>query len=399
MPVFTAITLDDAGRRSRGAWHAPDVSTLRLRLRARKLWIIGEVAIQKDRNARLYLPTGDLVPLLEQWELFLRAGERADVALEKLALDLPKGAARTLLQRLHAEVAAGSPIHVACRTFGRIFPPHLAAVIAAGEASAQLPDALRALAVHLTANDELRRTVRRALIYPTLVLIATGVLVLFLLGGVVPRFAEIFASINLPLPGLTVAFIRASELLRHGWPLLLVAAGTLGAVLAAAARAARLRYARDWITLQIPVLGETVRCLATARFAAHTRLLHEAGVPLLDALETGAELTGHAVLAGQLRAARGGIAAGKPLCEALPPNHGFPPFVVPALRAGETTGQFGESLRHVEHYATRRARERLATSLALLEPILLAGLTAIVGAIALSFFLPLFSLLGGVNSR
>ncbi|MEO5958436.1 MAG: type II secretion system F family protein, partial [Opitutaceae bacterium] len=98
-------------------------------------------------------------------------------------------------------------------------------------------------------------------------------------------------------------------------------------------------------------------------------------------------------------AAREGVAAGKALCDALPPKHSFPGFVVPALRAGETTGQFGAALRHVEDYAAERARERLATALALLEPVTLTVLTAVVGAIALSFFLPLFALLGGVNAR
>ena len=72
---------------------------------------------------------------------------------------------------------------------------------------------------------------------------------------------------------------------------------------------------------------------------------------------------------------------------------------MPALRAGETTGQLGAALRHIEDYAASRARERLATALALLEPVMLTVLTGIVGTIALSFFLPLFALLGGVNAR
>ena len=87
------------------------------------------------------------------------------------------------------------------------------------------------------------------------------------------------------------------------------------------------------------------------------------------------------------------------LYAALPKRHAFPGFIVPALKSGETTGQLGAALRHIEDYAASRARERLATALALLEPALLATLTGIVGLIALSFFLPLFSLLGGVNAR
>jgi len=90
---------------------------------------------------------------------------------------------------------------------------------------------------------------------------------------------------------------------------------------------------------------------------------------------------------------------GEPLYAALPKKHAFPGFVVPALKSGETTGQLGAALKHIEEYAGSRARERLATALALLEPALLTVLTAIVGTIALSFFLPLFSLLGGVSAH
>jgi type II secretory pathway component PulF len=147
------------------------------------------------------------------------------------------------------------------------------------------------------------------------------------------------------------------------------------------------------------LLGDVIRHLATARFAAHCRLLHEAGIPLLEALRTGAELTGNAVMARQLLAARERVAVGQPLYAALPKQHAFPGFIVPALKSGETTGQLGAALRHIEDYAASRAREQLATALALLEPALLATLTGIVGLIALSFFLPLFSLLGGVNAR
>ena len=400
MPTFAAITIDALGRRHSGRWDAADAAALRTRLRAQSLWPVRITAARPDaRLARLTLRSRDLIALLHQLELQVRAGVTADAALAQLAADLPPGNARTVLAQIHREVAQGAPIHAACRVFVRIFPPQLAAVIEAGEASAQLPEALRALAAHLTSTDELRRTARRALIYPLIVGAATSGLVVFLLGGVVPRFSEIFASLNVKLPALTVALIRLSEALRHGWPAVAGVTALLIAGAVVATRTPRLRYARDWVLLRVPVFGETLCCLATARFAAHTRLMHEAGVPLLAALTTGAELAGHAVLARNLTLARAGVAAGKPLCEALPPGHAFPGFVVPALRAGETPGQLGAALRHIEDYAARRARERLATALALLEPVMLTVLTAIVGTIALSFFLPLFALLGGVNAR
>lgn len=400
MTAFAATFLDRQGRRQTGVYDARDAVELRRELRAQALWPVQISPAKPDRRMqRLTIPVGDFVPLLHQLELQLRAGITADEALRQLAEDAPAGPIQTILSRIHHEVSHGAPIHQACRRFPRQFPPHVAAVIEAGETSAQLPEALHNLADHLTGADELRRTARRAMIYPFIVLTATTGLVVFMLGGVVPRFAEIFASLHLTLPMITVALIRTSELVRTFWPALLGTIVLPATALWLAARAPRFRYVRDAALLRVPILGDTVRHLATARFAAHCRLLHEAGIPLLDALATGAVLTGHAVLSQQLLTARESVALGRPLYAALPKGHAFPPFLVPALKAGETTGQLSAALRHIENYAARRARERLAFALALLEPVLLGLLAGVVGTIALSFFLPLVSLLGGASAR
>lgn len=400
MPAFAINAIDRTGARRFFREDARSVASLRAHLRAKSLWPVRIREVTGDRKlARLVLPATEFIGLLHQLELQLRAGVNADTALGQLAADAPAGGMRRMLEKIHREVAQGTPIHVACRFFGRQFPPHLAAVVSAGEASAQLPAAIRALAAHVSGNAELRRTARRALIYPVVVLIATTALIGFLLGGVVPQFAAIFASLHLELPAVTVALIRASELVRHGWTLVGAVLVGGGAIAGALVRSPRVRHARDAALLHLPVLGDVIRHLATARFAAHCRLLHEAGIPLLDALRTGAELTGNAVMARQLLAARERVAVGQPLYAALPKKHAFPGFIVPALKSGETTGQLGAALRHIEDYAASRARDRLATALALLEPMLLATLTGLVGLIALSFFLPLFSLLGGVNAR
>ncbi len=400
MPAFAVSYIDRTGARGFGTETAPDEQQLRLRLRAESRWPVRiQPAAAPAKLARLTLPAGEFVPLLHQLEMQLRAGVTADVALAQLAEDAPAGPMRGMLAHIHGQVAQGRPIHEACRFFARQFPPHVAAVIAAGEASAQLPESLSALAEHLTNNEEIRRTAKRALIYPVIVLAAVTVLIVFLLSGVVPKFAEIFRSMHLALPAITEALIWASDVVRKGWPGLTLAFATVAAALLLAPRHPRFRHARDRVLLRLPVLGDTIRCLATARFASHCRLLHEAGVPLLDTLATGAELMNQSVLAHQLLVARDGVAVGRPLFASLPKDHDFPGFIIPALKSGETTGQLGMALRQIEAYAARRARERLATLLALLEPALLAGLTAIVGLIALAFFLPLFSLLSGINTR
>lgn len=400
MPLYAATVIGPQGRRFAVTEDARDAASLREALRQRNLWPLHIAAAQPPAGlSRARLSSRDFVALLHQLELQLRAGVTADVALAQLAADAPKGDAQRMLAHIHREVAAGRPIHEACRFFARQFPPHIAAVIAAGEASAQLPVALHSLAEHLAGAAELRRTARRALIYPTVVLTATTGLIVFLLGGVVPQFAAIFSTLHLDLPVLTRVLIAASEALRRHWLLLAGGACAVGGAAWWVRGSRRFRFTRDALLLRTPVWGEVIRCVATARFAAHARLLVEAGIPLLDALQQGADLTGNALLARQIHVARDGVAVGRPLHAALPASHGFPAFFVAALKSGETTGQLGAALRHIETYASAQARDRLATALALLEPAILATLTAVVGVIALSFFLPLFALLGGVNAR
>jgi len=400
MTAYATTFIDPQGHRHTDTFEAPDSVELKRILKTKSLWLVRAKEVKPSRRfTRLTIPTGDFIPLLHQLELQLRSGVTADVALAHLAEDAPKGTIRQMLGHIHRAVAQGQPIHEACRYFTKQFPPHLAAVIAAGEASAQLPEALCELADHLSKIDALKRTARRAIIYPAIVLTATSGLIVFLLAGVVPKFAEIFASLHLTLPAITIFLIQASDFIRAQWPVLIFGLVLAAGLMGAATQSMRLRRMRDGIALYLPIWGETIRCLATARFAAHCRLLHEAGIPLLDSLDTAADLVNHESLAAQLRSAREQVALGRPLYASLPAKHDFPGFIIPALKAGETTGQLGTALRHIEDYASRRAQERLATALALLEPLLLAGLTTVVGAIALSFFLPLFSLLGGINTH
>ena len=398
MPAFAVSIIDRSGHRRSFRERAADAAVLRESLRARSVWPLDIRPVAPTRQlARTTIPVREFLALLHHLELQLRAGVTADAALRQLADDAPSAGARVILEHVCEEVAQGKPIHVACRFFHRQFPAHVAAVIAAGEAAAQLPNAVHALAEHLNNVEALRRTARRAIAYPLVVVIATGALIVFMLGGVVPQFAAIFASLHMALPWPTLALIGASKIASNSWSSLLMASAALGIAFALARRTEVGQRVRDAVLLKLPILGDTLRHLATARFAAHVRLLHEAGVPVLEALATGAELTANRILARDVLLAREGVAEGRALYAALPARHAFPRFVVPALKSGETTGQLGQALRHIETYAAGYAQERLGLAIALLEPALIVFLTTIVGFIALSFFLPIFQMMGGIR--
>jgi type II secretory pathway component PulF len=400
MPEFVATVLDHRGRRSQRSWAAPDRASLHASLRANGLWPLRvREAAPRFRAARVTLPVREFVQVLRHLEMLLRAGVTADVALAQLGIEAGSGRLAFLLTTLHQRVSQGRPIHEACAEFPRLFPEHVQAVIAAAESSARLPDSLAALAEHLLSMDEIRRTARRALVYPALVTTATGGLVALLCAQVIPRFAEIFLDMRLPLPGITEVVIAVGRAFQATWPWMVVATAGGAFALATFGRTARGRYLIDGLLLRTPVLGPTLGLLTVARFAAHLRLLHDAGIPLLVALEHGERFVGHGIFRNEIRLAREVVSQGRPLAQALPTGRCFPPFVGLCLKAGELSGQLGRALGHVADHATREARERIAYALLLLEPLLLVGLTVVVGVVALSFFLPLFHLFAGLRAH
>ena len=222
--------------------------------------------------------------------------------------------------------------------------------------------------------DDIKRAARRALVYPALVIGATLTLVTLLFAHVIPRFAEIFDDLRLPLPNLTVAVIQTGRVFQSTWPWAL-GVGALGILaIAWARRLPRLRRIIDRLLLRLPLIGLTARLLIVARFAAHLRLLHDAGIPLLDALDVGARLVGNAAFHSELsaaRAARAAVARGRPLAQELLTGSCFPSFVGLCLKAGDLSGQLGRARAHIAEHATREARERIACALLLLEPVLL----------------------------
>jgi type II secretory pathway component PulF len=208
MPEFAINVIDQSGRRRSLRESAADEPALRDKLRSQGLWIVRlRTAKSPARLARLTVPLPEFLAFLHQLELLLRAGVTADAALLQLAEDAPAGPLRTMLARIHEQVAQGRPIHEACRFFARQFPPHIAAMIAGGEASAQLPESLRASrrTSRGPTNSGARPSARSSI--PALCSPPRPADSLFLLGGVVPKFADIFASMRLTLPALTLALI------------------------------------------------------------------------------------------------------------------------------------------------------------------------------------------------
>ncbi|MEX5343924.1 type II secretion system F family protein [Pseudomonas sp. I2] len=319
------------------------------------------------------------VPLLQAFEVMGRSG--GDESLARL------------LARLQQDVAGGLSLADALQRHPRWFDRLYCNLVRVGEQSGTLDGQLEQLATLLEQRQALRRRVRKAMLYPLLLLLTgLGVSALLLL-EVVPRFQALFASFDRALPPLTQWVIDLSTGLGRHAPWLLVTSIMLGAGLVQLYR--RHEYARLWISrqvLRLPVLGGLLGRAALARFARSLSTAYAAGVPLLDALGTVAAVSGSGVHEQAILRLRQGMANGQGLHQAMALEPLFPPLLVQLTAIGESSGTLDQMLGKAASHYEEQVSQALDQLTGLLEPAIVLILGVVVGGLVVAMYLPIFQL-------
>lgn len=282
------------------------------------------------------------------------------------------------------EVREGAPLSRAMAQKADLFSPAAIAMTEAGEASGRLGEALSRLAAMLEQEAELRRLIGSSMIYPiALLIIAVGVVLLMLL-FVVPQFESMFASAAGKLPAATVVVMTASRLLRdYGLTMLLAGAG-LGVAAAMALRRPEVRLARDRLMLGLPLMGELVRRIDTARFARTLGALIDAEVALPMALALARRTIANQVLGQTIARVAEGVKEGGGLTAPLAASGALPRLAIGFLRTGEETSQLGMMLTRLADVLDRDIRLRIERLIGILTPMITVVLGATVAAIIAS---------------
>lgn len=306
---------------------------------------------------------------------------------------------REALRAVLTEVETGSALSVALARRPREFGALQIALVRAGEAGGVLDVVLERTATLLEKERAVRKRVQGALAYPAVVLASAGVLVAFLMLKIVPMFSDLFARVHAELPVPTRVLLAASGALqrpavRLGVPLACLAAG-LG--IARLARTPRGAVMVDRLRLGVPYVGGLLRKAITARIARTLGALLRSGVPLLVALDVVAPVAGSARFAAVLGAVHGALRSGELLSVPLGRAKLFDPLFVALVSVGEESGAVDEMLTRVADYFDADVDAAVATLGAVVEPLLVILLGAVVGFIVLSVFLPLYALIGSVD--
>ncbi|MFN2411075.1 MAG: type II secretion system F family protein, partial [Halomonas sp.] len=335
----------------------------------------------------------DIMVFARQMATMIRAGIPLLQAFQVVAESLKKPAMVSLVQQMMSDVSAGASFSDALRRHPKHFDRLFVNLVEAGEQSGALDQMLDRIATYKEKVESLKSRVKKAMWYPsTVLLIGVGVTLLLLI-KVVPEFDSMFDSFGAELPALTQMTVNLSDLAQRYWLY------ALGAVIAgvlllkqAINRSPRVAYRAHSVMLRLPVVGDILHKSAVARFSRTLATTFASGVPLVEGLDTASGATGNRVYERAVTQTRHDVATGQQLHFAMRMTNQFPPLAVQMVSIGEEAGSLDAMLNRVADYYEEEVDNKVDALTSLMEPLIIVVLGLLVGGVVVSMYLPIFNL-------
>lgn len=399
MTAFRYEAVDKNGDTVKGVVESDTARQARSSLRSRELFpLLVEAVSQTSMSGHSGLrwkkrfSQAQLALFTRQFATLLAAGLTVDSALTALVEQSESEYVRQTLAGVRAEVLSGQPLARALGHYGRVFPEIYQALVHAGEESGELGKVMLRLADYTENRSDLRQKIMLAFLYPAAVTLVAFAVIVGLLVYVVPQVVGVFRQSHQTLPFLTRALIAISDFLRATGIYWLV-------VLAAAGWGARLvlsrgnnRYRWHALLLRMPLVGNMIRGLNTARFASTLAILVGSGVPLLKALQAGAMIVASLPLREAIEQAIRMVREGASLSHALRTSQKFPPILIHLIASGEASGKLAHMLERAALQQEQEMENKTAWLTGLMEPLLIVVMGGVVLLIVLAIMLPIIEM-------
>ncbi|PQO93704.1 type II secretion system protein [Massilia phosphatilytica] len=375
---------------------ALDEADARRQVEARGLFVSAIEPVQAPLLRRQRGGKLSLVLFSQELLALLTAGLGIVEGLEALLEKEASPATRGVLERLLAGLREGKRLSTVMAAQPALFPPLYVGIVRAAEGTSDLPRALERYIEYQQRIDTVRAKVVSASIYPAILLLVGGGVSIFLMSYVVPRFAEVYQGAGRNLPWMSRMMLDWGQFAgRHAGGLLIGFAAFV-ALAAWAIRRALKRGGAARLLAKLPGIGERARIYELSRLYLTLGMLNEGGITLVNAIDTVQGMVSPGI-AGGLKAARTAIEAGRPLSDAFEANGLTTPISLRMLRVGERTGAMGTMLTRSAAFYDGEIGRWIDRFTRTFEPLLMAAIGLVVGAIVVLLYMPIFDLAGDMS--
>lgn len=403
MPGFSYVAVDKRGKEKRGSLEAETRERALEQLKAEGL-IPVSVREQGALNKEIDFSIGkkvkprDLSVFCRQFVSITQAGVPMKEALQMLSEQTENKWLKRAISEVLLNVEKGNTLADSMRSPPDIFPPMLVNMVEAGEQSGSLEMAFSRMAVHFEKEAKLKATIKKATIYPIILVIAAiGVIAVMLL-FVIPIFIDMFADLDIEMPAITMFVMNSSKWMTSHWYVVL--AIIVGVVVAYKLiyRTTQGRLTIDRIKMKMPLFGKLTVKTACSQFARTMSTLLMSGISTIDALETTSKIVNNIHYTNAMLKAREEVMKGVPLSEPLEASGIFPPMVYHMTGIGEETGNVEEMLEKMADYYDEEVEMTTQSVLAAMEPIIILFMALIIGTLVIAVISPIASMYSGLDN-
>lgn len=395
MPSFAYVARETGtGREIRSSLDAATEQAAIAALLNRNLLVVSiqEKVAKKGRTAGGSVPLADLVMFTRQLATMVDAGLAMVQSLQGLAEQTQNKAMRDVIKDVCTRVEGGDSFSDALQKHPKVFNRLYVAMVGAGEKGGLLAEILARLAVYLENAARLRKKVKSAMMYPTVVTVVAFAITIFLLVKVIPVFGDIYSGFGAQLPGPTQFLINISEIVKKYFILIILGLG--GGVFAwlKFIDSKKGREFWDRQRIKLPVFGVIAHKICLARFTRTLASLVRSGVPILEVLNIVSQTVGNVVMEKAIKVASSDIERGESISQALGKHPVFPNMIIRMITAGEQTGKIDNMLERIADFLDEEIETTLSGLTSLIEPILIVFLGVVVGGMVICMFLPIFKM-------
>ena len=343
------------------------------------------------RGRRRKLKQGSFLVFNQQFLTLIKAGLPILNSLDLLIKRQRDANLRAILENVRERVKGGELLSDAFATHPAV-PKIYTTTLMAGEKSGNIDEVLTRYINFQRLAMTFRKKLFVSLIYPTLLVTVVSIMVMFLFTYVVPKFADLFNSLDAKLPAITLFMLSVGTVAQKYFPFIVVGVGLAGFVLWQWKKTDSGADQIDRVILGLPLLGDIRLKHQVATFSRMLATLLQGGLPLVPSMETaGSSMTSRRIFKGIMRASTR-VREGQGLAGSLEEQKIFPDLAVEMLEVGESTGALPARLNSVAEFYEEDVQTALGASMALIEPLILMVMAVFVGGVLISLYLPIFTL-------
>ncbi len=405
MPVFNWEGTTESGETRKGKIRADDASEAKQRLRQKDI----NVSKLKKKSSGIFdfnfggrVPQDRLVVFTRQFATMIDAGLPLVKCLELLGENEEHKTFQRIIQEVQNDIEQGTTLSDAMAKHPGAFDSLYCNLVAAGEVAGILDTVMSRLAKQIEKSQALRRQIKSAFTYPTIVLVVAIVIVVGMLYKIIPTFAEMFEDMgggdgDVALPGPTQVVMNMSEFVQANFIFIIL--GCVGTVVAITfiMRYEPTRAIFDDMILKVPIFGDLVRKTATARFTRTLGTMVASGVPIVDSLDIVAKTSGNMTVEKAILHVKDRISEGQNMVDPLMETGIFPQMVVQMIGVGEATGALDTMLNKIADFYEDEVDVAVENLTSLLEPVMMVFLGSIVGGMLIAMYLPIFEMAGEIE--